>query len=127
MKEDINIGAFSEGLNEKLDRDLQNMSSLGGGVISNISIKALCPDWSRKQTLALNTDITITETGWIFMRNTTYASYNSGYINSQTVFNNGGQYGRWEDWNSLFFLVDVGDVVKLTGGELTFFPLKGNI
>lgn len=127
MKEDINIGAFSEGLNEKLDRDLQNISPLGGGVISNISIKALCPDWSRKQTLTLNTDITITETGWIFMRNTVYNSRNQGYINGNEVFRNAGTYGVWEDWNSFAFLVDEGDIVKLTGGELIFLPCKGNI
>ena len=134
MKEDINYGEFAEGLNNKADIDLQNtiLASADyvtewGGVISNISIKALCPDWSRKQTLALNTDITITETGWIFMRNTVYNSRNSGYINGNEVFRNAGTYGVWEDWNSFAFLVDEGDIIKLTGGELIFLPCKGNI
>ena len=89
-------------------------------------IKWLCPDWTRRQILALNMDVIISQTGWILMRNTVYNSSIYGYINGNTVFHQYGSYGHWEDWNSLSFLVDTGDVVKLTGGELTFIPCKGN-
>ena len=45
---------------------------------------------------------------------------------SYTVFRQYGAYGSWEEYNSLSFLVNIGDVVKLTGGELTFMPCKGS-
>lgn len=41
------------------------------------------------------------------------------------VFRQYGSSGHWEEYNSLSFLVSPGDVVKLTGGELTFMPCKG--
>ena len=60
------------------------------------------------------------------MRNTSYTSTINGYINEHNVFTQCGSYGNWQEWNSLSFLVDEGDVVKLTGGELIFLPCKGN-
>lgn len=106
----------------KLNTDISNLSVTA---IPKM-IKWLCPDWTRRQILALNTDVIISQTGWILMRNTVYNSSIYGYINGNTVFHQYGSYGHWEDWNSLSFLVDTGDVVKLTGGELTFIPCKGN-
>lgn len=107
---------------QKLNVDLSNLSE-------NIWLKLmkkLAPDWSRKRSLALNTNVTITSFGWIFMRNTSYTSTINGYINEHNVFTQCGSYGNWQEWNSLSFLVDEGDVVKLTGGELIFLPCKGN-
>ena len=106
----------------KLNTDISNLSVTA---IPKM-IKWLCPDWTRRQILALNMDVIISQTGWILMRNTVYNSSIYGYINGNTVFHQYGSYGHWEDWNSLSFLVDTGDVVKLTGGELTFIPCKGN-
>ncbi|MBQ8436147.1 MAG: hypothetical protein IJX20_00700 [Alphaproteobacteria bacterium] len=105
----------------KINLDLSNMSQIA---ISQI-VQWLCPDWTRKQTLSLNTNVTITERGWVLMRNTTYTSNINGYINGNLVLTQCGAYGEWQEWNSLSFLVDVGDVVKLTGGELAFMPCKG--
>lgn len=105
----------------KLDTDLKNVST---AAIPKI-MKWLCPNWSKRQVLELNTDVKITQIGWILMRNTVYNTNLTGYINGQTVFRQYGNYGHWEEYNSLSFLVDVGDVVKLTGGELTFMPCKG--
>ena len=110
------------GLANKLNTDISNLSATA---ISKI-IKWLCPDWTRRQVLALNTDVTISQTGWILMRNTVYNSNITGTINGYTVFRQYGSYGNWEEYNSLSFLVNIGDVVKLTGGELTFIPCKGN-
>lgn len=110
------------GLANKLNADISNLSATA---ISKI-IKWLCPDWTRRQVLALNTDVTISQTGWILMRNTVYNSNITGTINGYTVFRQYGAYGSWEEYNSLSFLVNIGDVVKLTGGELTFMPCKGN-
>ena len=110
-------------LANKLDLDLKNLSNTAIPLI----MKWLCPNWSKREVLALNTNITITQMGWILMRNTVYNSSIYGYINGYTVFHQYGNYGNWEEWNSLSFLVDEGDVVKLTGGELTFMPCKGNI
>ena len=110
------------GLVNKLNTDISNLSVTA---ISKI-IKWICPDWTRRQVLALNTDVTISQTGWILMRNTVYNSNITGTINGYTVFRQYGSYGNWEEYNSLSFLVNIGDVVKLTGGELTFMPCKGN-
>lgn len=106
----------------KLNTDISNLSV---SAIPKI-IKWLCPDWTRRQVLALNTDVTISQIGWILMRNTAYNSNLTGIINGYTVFRQYGSYGNWEEYNSLSFLVDVGDIVKLSGGELTFMPCKGN-
>ena len=105
----------------KMDVDLGNISASS---ITKI-MTWMCPDWTRRELLALNTNVTITKMGWILMRNTAYTNSLTGYINGYTVFNQHGSYGNFEDWNALSFLVDVGDVVKLTGGELTFIPCKG--
>lgn len=110
------------GLVNKLNTDISNLSATA---IAKI-IKWLCPDWTRRQVLALNTDVTISQTGWILMRNTVYNSNITGTINGYTVFRQYGSYGNWEEYNSLSFLVNIGDVVKLTGGELTFMPCKGS-
>lgn len=105
----------------KLDITLSNISKSS---ITQI-MQWLCPNWSQRTTLSLNTDVTITKIGWVLMRNTVYNSNITGYINGYTVFRQYGSYGNWEEYNSLSFLVDVGDVVKLTAGELTFMPCKG--
>jgi len=105
----------------KLDITLSNISKSS---IPQI-MQWLCPNWSQRTTLSLNTDVTITKIGWVLMRNTVYNSNITGYINGYTVFRQYGSYGNWEEYNSLSFLVDVGDVVKLTAGELTFMPCKG--
>ena len=105
----------------KLDITLSNISKSS---ITQI-MQWLCPNWSQRTTLSLNTDVTITKRGWVLMRNTVYNSNITGYINGHTVFRQYGSYGNWEEYNSLSFLVDVGDVVKLTAGELTFMPCKG--
>ena len=110
------------GLANKLNTDISNLSATA---IPQI-IKWLCPDWTRRQVLSLNTDVTISQTGWILMRNTVYNSNITGTINGYTVFRQYGSYGNWEEYNSLSFLVNIGDVVKLTGGELTFMPCKGS-
>ena len=107
--------------NNKINIDLSNISQIA---ISQL-VQWLCPDWTRKQTLSLNTDVTITERGWVLMRNTAYTSNINGYINGNLVLTQCGAYGEWQEWNSLSFLVDIGDVVKLTGGELAFMPCKG--
>ena len=85
----------------------------------------IAPDWSRRQVLSLNTDVTITKYGWVIMRNVVYNSSLLGYINGYEVFHQYGNYGHWEEYNSFSFLVSPGDVVKLTGGELSFLPCKG--
>lgn len=108
-------------VDSKVETDLSNITQ---NSITQI-MRWLCPDWSRRITLSLNTDVTITKIGWVLMRNTVYNSSINGYINGYTVFRQYGSYGNWEEYNSLSFLVDVGDVVKLTAGELTFIPCKG--
>lgn len=46
-------------------------------------------------------------------------------VSQSEVFHQYGNYGHWEEYNSFSFLVSPGDVVKLTGGELSFLPCKG--
>ncbi len=105
----------------KLDITLSNISQSS---IAKI-MQWLCPNWKQRTTLSLNADVTISKIGWVLMRNTVYNSNITGYINGNVVFRQYGSYGNWEEYNSLSFLVDVGDVVKLTAGELTFIPCKG--
>jgi len=94
--------------------------------VNKQSLYMITPDWDAKVTLALNTDNTITTRGWVLMRNTVYSSTDvKGYINGNVVYNQYGSYGGWHDWNSLAIMVDIGDVVKLTAGELLFLPMKG--
>ncbi len=107
----------------KANLDFSNISPSQSGLLK--LIRLLAPDWSRRQILALNTNVTITKPGWILMRNTVYNTLLNGYINGVNVFHQYGSYGNWEEWNSLSFFVDVGDVVNLSGGELSFTPCKG--
>ena len=86
----------------------------------------IAPDWSRRQVLALNADVAISQYGWVLMRNVVYNSSLSGYINGNLVFRQYGNYGHWEEYNSLMVLVCPGDIVRLSGGgELAFMPCKG--
>ena len=107
----------------KANLDFSNIAPSASAKASVIAW--IAPDWSRRQVLALNADVTITQYGWILMRNTVYTSSLNGYINGYQVFRQYGSSGHWEEYNSLSFLVSPGDVVKLTGGELTFMPCKG--
>ncbi len=111
-KEAVNV----EYLNDKLTKPVDIM-------------KMICPDWSKKQSLNLNADITISKYGWVLMRNTTYISIMTGKINRQIVFEQKGTYGDFEDWNSIICPVSIGDVVRLDSndvGEFLFIPSYGN-
>lgn len=107
----------------KANLDFSNINPTANAIKQIINWVA--PNWSKRQVLALNTNITISQYGWILMRNTAYTDNLYGYINGYQVFRQYGNYSHWEEWNSLSFLVGPGDVVKLTGGELTFMPCKG--
>ena len=89
--------------------------------------KLLAPDWSAGVALALNTNVTISEVGWVLMRNTIYYSNSDGYVNGIKVYRQYGVSGQFEDWNSMMFMVNAGDIVFLTAGELKFFPCKGAV
>lgn len=108
----------------KANLDFSNIAPSASAKASIIAW--IAPDWSRRQVLALNADVTISQYGWVLMRNVVYNSSLSGYINGNLVFRQYGSYGHWEEYNSLSFLVSPSDVVKLAGGgELTFMPCKG--
>lgn len=89
--------------------------------------KLLAPDWSAGVTLTLNTNITISQVGWVLMRNTLYWGTFGGTINGIQVYYHSGTERAFEDWNSMMFMVNTGDVVRLDGGELKFFPCKGAV
>lgn len=107
-----------------------NISNLDGSKsnTTNTIVQLGFPDWGGATLLALNVPVTITQRGWILMRNTIYTSVIEGYINGNEVLRQAGESNRFQDWNSLFVPVDVGDVVRLdivgSGGELKFFPCK---
>ena len=107
---------------QKLNTDLSNIASSSFLLL----MRKMVPDWKRRAVLALNKDVAITKMGWIIMRNTDYTTTINGYINGYNVFTQVGAYGHWQEWNSFSFLVDNGDKVKLTAGELSFIPCKGN-
>lgn len=108
----------------KANLDFSNIAPSASAKASIIAW--IAPDWSRRQVLALNADVTISQYGWVLMRNVVYNSSLSGYINGNLVFRQYGNYGHWEEYNSLMVLVCPGDIVRLSGGgELAFMPCKG--
>ena len=108
----------------KANLDFSNITPSASAKASIIAW--IAPDWSRRQVLALNADVAISQYGWVLMRNVVYNSSLSGYINGNLVFRQYGSYGHWEEYNSLMVLVCPGDTVRLSGGgELAFMPCKG--
>jgi hypothetical protein len=135
-KTDANTDNNNKFLYFKVANAVENLEIFNAGaisesisnIISNNKEKILeysMPDWDAATTMALNVDNIISMKGWILMRNTVYTTSLSGYINGRMVFRQYGNAGHWEEYNSLSFMVDVNDVVKLTGGELLFIPCKG--
>ena len=90
----------------------------------------LMPDWSALVSLSIGSEVTIPNKGWCLMRNTTYTTHMTGYIKVngtlRSIYNQGGTYAKFEDWNALMIPVNTGDIVRLDGGsELLFIPCKG--
>lgn len=108
----------------KADIDLSNVIRLSK-TFSKLIMTDVMPDWSAVTTLPLGTNNTISRKGWIIMRNTVYNSMLDGYINGRYIYHQYGSYGHWEEYNTLAIMVDVNDVVYLSGGELLFLPCKG--
>lgn len=118
----VNIDNIATDLNGKADRSLSNVSPEGAAK----SIDWIYPDWTAKLNLNTGVDNPIETKGWVLMKNNGLDTV-VGYINGIEVFHNYGLGGKWEDYNSLSFPVNTGDVVRLNGGTLLYFPCKGVI
>lgn len=60
----------------KANLDFSNIAPSASAKASIIAW--IAPDWSRRQVLALNADVTISQYGWVLMRNVVYNSSLSG-------------------------------------------------
>ena len=118
----VNIDNVVTDLNNKVDKDLSNISPEGAAK----SIDWIYPDWTAKLNLNTGVDNPIETKGWVLMKNNSLDTV-TGYINGIEVFHNYGLSGKWEDYNSLSFPVNTGDVVRLNGGTLLYFPCRGII
>ena len=118
----VNIDNVVTELNNKIDKDLTNVSQEGAANL----IDWIYPDWTAKLNLNTGVDNPIETKGWVLMKNNSLDNI-TGYINGIEVFRNYGLGGKWEDYNSLSFPVNTGDVVRLNGGTLLYFPCKGVI
>jgi hypothetical protein len=125
---EVDINKVSEDLAQKMsqaDVDSRISEIMSTYVVSDSFMSYFCPDYNQRTVLTTGSDYTLPAVGWILMRNTVYTTRIIGYINGYEVFRQQGQSGSWEEWNSLFVMLDKGSVVKLTGGELTYYPLIG--
>ena len=86
------------------------------------------PDYSKGSDLAWNTNIDITEDGWVYCTgNSQSGNYVKLYINNVEFFVSAGTFGG-VCMATLFMPVKNGDTVKATGGLnsqfLKFFPIR---
>lgn len=65
MKQDINIGALSEALNNKADRDLLNTSSPYPPPSKAEIFEMIMPDYNNGETRSLNILYTAETSGWL--------------------------------------------------------------
>ena len=123
----IELDQIIESSVNKANRNLDNLDFNNINLNTAKSLADLfSPDSSSKVSLVMDQDNTITQPGYVLMRNLVYNTSCDGYLNGDLIFHQYGSYGSWEDWNSIMIRVGTGDIVKLTGnGEMIFYPIKG--
>lgn len=122
---DINVGQFSEALNDKMDRDVHNIdTSVGGLAILN----ALMPDYANAVSISTSS-YTAPSAGYIFI----YGAI--GETNtSQKISINGTEISQYTGWTgswagtpvNITLMVSAGDeVTGMSYSTRKFVPCKG--
>lgn len=123
---DIDVGQISEALNDKMDRDVNNIDSTG----NNNILLALMPDYANAITID-STSYTAPSCGYVFI----YGEI--GEVNtSQKISVNGVEISGYRSWTggwagnpiNITLLVSTGDeITGMSYGTRKFVPCKGII
>lgn len=135
MSDDIDVGAISEALNDKMDRDAGNPADLGKERI----VGWFVPDYDNAESITLNTSgvqFTPTKNGWVKLRRnpqdgTYYITMYKGTDNTGfeiTGYSAAGQFNT--GFFSSFIPVSKGETYFIitnntTVGQAWFLPAKG--
>lgn len=105
-----------EGLEEKLSVIVNQITELENK-LSNKNYVIQYPTITETGRIAIpaNTDYTLTENCWVWWGNTTYAGNRTFYINGIVIGRSYGNYGIWEEFNSMFIPLKAGNVIRHTG------------
>lgn len=120
---DINVGAFSEALNDKLDRDASNAASDGKQTIVGWAI----PDYANVVSIASSDfPYTAAKKGFVIVEGSASSSTFSVSVDDVEIVSlqGAGTYNVRSGW----VIVDVGDIVKVTSSSSVigrFIPMKG--
>lgn len=129
---DINVGALSEAINDKLDRDAGNANSQGVERVVGWGM----PDYSAGVALikTANYQNVISNKGYVLFNAEHTAGDDKAYIKNdadsvpyQTAACHHYE-SQYYDGSHNIVPVDVGNIVYNTSGviDMTFFPMKGN-
>ena len=81
------------------------------------------PNYNAPVNIAAGTTYTCPSNGWLLYVNDVYNTRSKGYLNGAKVFENAGQTGTWEDWNSLFIWAWKGNTCSITNSaHICFWP-----
>lgn len=120
---DINVGAFSEALNDKLDRDAGNAAS----DIKQTVVGWGMPDYANAVSIASGDfPYTATQKGFVIVEGAANSSTFSVSVDDVEMVCSQGtnSYNQRSGW----VIVDVGDIVKVTSSSSVtahFIPMKG--
>lgn len=125
MADDINVGAFSEALNDKMDRDAGNAASAG---------KETIVDWGTPDyTAGINISSSVTGSGYTVLKDGIIYYFTMPAtsaldvsINGSYVMRKGSTSGNYSASGAS--IVKKGDVFlmsMISGGSVYFYPFKG--
>lgn len=111
------------------NKDLSNVTGGIAGALTADDKKAIAalsmPNYSAGVSITTNTDYTCTAEGWILLYDSNFQSGHRYFTINGTQYTFSGSGGNYIDSNFAIIPVSTGDVVKLTGGIIKFFPMKG--
>lgn len=76
---------------------------------------------STRVSVPANTDYSIPYDCWVWWGNTSYVGVRYLYVNGIEFGHSYGNSGHWEEFNTLFFPIKVGNVIRHTGDNSTCF------
>ena len=81
------------------------------------------PNYNAPVNIAAGVTYTCPSNGWLLYMNDVYNTRSKGYLNGVKIFENAGQAGTWEDWNSLFIWAWEGNTCSITAdAHICFWP-----
>ena len=76
---------------------------------------------STRVSVPADTDYSIPYDCWVWWGNTSYVGVRYLYVNGIEFGHSYGNSGHWEEFNTLFFPIKAGNVIRHTGGNSTCF------